>query len=145
VKQERDVSQAENSSLRVSLGAKSDNLVAPGLPAAPRDHRFVDVLRCDQVENDRDEPCVLDPLVATGQVVDRDSRPENLTDSKPTCRRVEASVQLVDFVREELGNRGSEDARKLGLEPMAKRAVERFARAGVEGLPRWRWRSPAQV
>ena len=48
----------------------------------PRDHGLVDVLGCDQVEDDRHQAGVLDPFVSAREVVDRDSRPEDLTDLK---------------------------------------------------------------
>ena len=139
MKQQRDVGQAENPSLSISLSAEADDLVAPGLLAHTRDHRLVDVLACDQIEDHRNKPCVLDPLVATRWIVHGDSRPEDLADSKPTCRRVEAGVEFVDLVGQQTRDRGPKDARKLGVQQMANRAVERLASAGVEGLPRWRW------
>ena len=49
----------------MSLGAEADDLVAPGLPARTCGRRLIDVLGCDQIENDRDKPGVFDPLVST--------------------------------------------------------------------------------
>ncbi len=139
VQQQRDVRLTEHPSLSVSLGEEADDLVAPGAVTGSRDHRFVDVLRCDQIEDDRHQPCVLDPLLATGWIVHRHSHPEDLANSKSTHRRVEPSVEFVDLVGQKAGDRGSKDAGKLGVKQMAKRAVERLSGARVEGLPGWRW------
>jgi len=110
--------------LSMSLGEKADDLLASGVLPRARDHRLVDVLSRDEIENHRDKPCVLNPLVSTGRIVHCDSRPEHLADTKPACRRVETSVQLVDLVGQEAGDRGSEDTGKLGVKQMANRAVE---------------------
>ena len=98
--QQRDVGQAENPSLSISLGAEADDLVAPGQIARTCDHRLINVLGCDQVKNDRHQAGVFNPLVSAREVVHRDSRPEHLTDAKMASRRVEAGVQLVNLVRE---------------------------------------------
>ena len=65
MKQQRDVGQAKNPSLSISLIAEADDLVAPGLLAHTCDHCLINILACDQVENNRDKPGVFDPLVST--------------------------------------------------------------------------------
>src|SRR5439155_5977001 len=65
--------------------------------------------------------------------LDRDPRPEELSQLEATARRVEPLIQLVDLVGEEARDRGAEDARELGLQQVAQCAVESLAIAGVVG------------
>ena len=118
---ERYVGEAEYRPLLMGLPEEADDLRSPGLRPHPLGSGLVDVLGGDEVEDDGDQPRVLDSLVPGRWVVDGDPGPEELPEPEPAPGRVEPLVEFVDLVGEEAGDGGAEEARELGVQQMAQR------------------------
>src|SRR5262245_7323709 len=96
--QERDVGETEHRPLLIGLAEEADDLRAAGLQAHPRGSGFVDVPGRDEVEDNRNQPSVLDAFVVGGWVVDCDPYPEDLSQLEPTAWRVEPLIHFIDLV-----------------------------------------------
>ena len=118
IKQQGHIGVAEHRPLLISLTEETDYFGEAGLRPSHLALGLVDVLGCDQVENDRYQSSVLDSFVPRRRIVDRDSRPENLPRFEAAPGWMEAFVELVDLVGKESTDResGNKDAaeRKQG-------------------------------
>src|ERR1700733_9866992 len=137
IEQQRYIGVAEHCPLLIGLTEEADDFGEAGSRPQHLVLGLVDVLGCDQVEDNRDEPGVLDAFVPGRRIVDRDSRPENLPRLEPATRWMKPLVQLVDLVGEEAAYGGTEDPWKLRVQEMTQHAFESLAIAGVVGMPAW--------